>query len=101
MKKVFLSHSSKDAEFVMSVCNELESSGLSCWIAPRDIEYGANWAESIANGLLENTELFVFFLSENSNNSKQVLREINLAIDFNIPIQKTLLKQSHHSKINC
>lgn len=63
MKKVFLSHSSKDAEFVMNVCNQLESNGLSCWIAPRDIEYGANWAESIAKGLLEDTGLFVFFLA--------------------------------------
>ena len=86
MKKVFLSHSSKDAEFVMSVCNELENNGLSCWIAPRDIEYGANWAESIAKGLFEDTGLFVFFLSENSNNSKQVVREINLAINLEIPI---------------
>lgn len=86
MKKVFLSHSSKDAEFVMNVCNQLESNGLSCWIAPRDIEYGANWAESIAKGLLEDTGLFVFFLSENSNASKQVVREINLAINLEIPI---------------
>lgn len=70
----------------MSVCNELENNGLLCWIAPRDIEYGANWAESIAKGLFEDTGLFVFFLSENSNNSKQVVREINLAIKLEIPI---------------
>lgn len=86
MKKIFLSHSSKDAEWVMKVCEVLENEGYPCWIAPRDIQYGEKWAEGIANGLLDNTQLFVFFLSENSNQSKQVLKEINIAVEYGIPI---------------
>ncbi len=26
------------------ICKRLESSGYSCWIAPRDIPYGNDWA---------------------------------------------------------
>lgn len=36
--------------------------------------------------MIQQTKLFVFFLSENGNKSKQVLKEINLAIEFDIPI---------------
>lgn len=64
----------------------LEKQGLECWVAPRDIKYGSGWAESIADGLFQQTKLFVFFLSKNGNKSRQVLKEINLAIELDIPI---------------
>ena len=47
----------------------------------KDISYGEKWAEKIADGLINDTALFVFILSENSNNSDQVLKEINIAIN--------------------
>ena len=78
MSDVFISHSSKDAEVAEKVCDYLESKGLSCWMAPRNIVPGANWAASISNAIT-NTKVFLIIYSENSASSKQVEREMSLA----------------------
>jgi TIR domain len=38
---VLISHSSKDRATADTICAHLESAGIKCWIAPRDIEPGA------------------------------------------------------------
>jgi len=38
---IFISHSSKDRPTADAICAHLESAGIKCWIAPRDIEPGA------------------------------------------------------------
>jgi hypothetical protein len=38
---VFISHSSNDRATADAICAHLESAGIKCWIAPRDIEPGA------------------------------------------------------------
>ena len=38
---VFISHSSKDRVTADAICAHLESAGINCWIAPRNIEPGA------------------------------------------------------------
>lgn len=87
MKRIFISHSSRDAEIAMRVCNVLENEGIMCWIAPRDISYGEYWSAEIATELLERTGLFVFLLSENSNKyPRQVIQEVNIAVNNNIPL---------------
>jgi hypothetical protein len=40
-RTVFLSYASHDAEIANTVCRELESRGIRCWIAPRDVAPGA------------------------------------------------------------
>ena len=52
MKRIFISHSSRDGETARSLCDTLESLGYPCWIAPRDISYGEMWAERIADSLI-------------------------------------------------
>lgn len=86
MKRIFISRSSKDADVAMNLCELLEKNGLLCWIAPRDISYGEKWAEQIADSLINDTSLFVFILSENSNKSGQVLKEINIALNYDVPL---------------
>ena len=49
--KVFISHSSKDQEIAYAIRQHLESSGVHCLIAPRDIEPGADWTEGIMRGI--------------------------------------------------
>lgn len=48
---IFISHSSRDAEFADSVCRLLEGSGHNCFIAPRDIRPGREYAEEIIDGI--------------------------------------------------
>lgn len=84
-KKVFISHSQKDKKIADIICSTLEAEDIGCWIAPRDIPYGNDWAGEITSAI-ENSELFVFILSENSNNSRQCPKEISIADNANKPI---------------
>ena len=44
---IFVSHSSKDHDIAMSICRDLESRGIRCWISSRDIQGGEGYQESI------------------------------------------------------
>lgn len=78
MADVFISHSSKDKEVADKVCAALEAKGLKCWIAPRDIVPGSEWAVAISNAIAEIKAMVVIY-SENSQQSTQVPKEIALA----------------------
>ena len=80
MAEVFISHSSKDKEIAEMVCNALESNGIKCWIAPRDIIGGTGWSASITDAISE-SKVFIVIYSENSAQSNQVARELSLADD--------------------
>ena len=86
-RDVFISHSSRDGNAASSVCNQLEAAGISCWIAPRDMDvggqtgYGANIIEAISN-----CRMMVVILSQHSNGSVQVMREVERAVAKGIPI---------------
>ena len=84
-KKIFISHSQKDKNIAEIICSTLESENIGCWIAPRDIPYGNDWAGEITSAI-ENSELFIFILSENSNISRQCPKEISIADNSNKPI---------------
>lgn len=77
-KHIFISHSTTDKHYADELCNSLERVGISCWIAPRDIQPGQSWAEAIVQGIEESTVLLLL-LSEKSNISKHVIREVELA----------------------
>ena len=46
---VFISYSSKDKPAADATCAVLESKGIRCWIASRDIMPGSDWGEAIVN----------------------------------------------------
>lgn len=82
---VFISYSSKDKPVADAACATLESNGVRCWIAPRDVSPGVAYAESLVNGL-SNSRLMVLVFSANSNRSPQVLREVERAVSKGLPI---------------
>lgn len=84
-KKVFISHSQKDKAIADIICDSLEQAGIDCWIAPRDIPYGTDWAGEIADAI-KASKIFLFILSQNSNVSRQCPKEINIADNANIPM---------------
>ena len=75
---VFISHSSKDKEIVHLICSTLENSGLKCWIAPRNIKGGDDYAEEIIEAIRTCTVMLLVF-SNHSNESAHVKREIDVA----------------------
>lgn len=46
-RDIFLSHAGDDANAAAEVCALLESRGLRCWIAPRNVRAGAVWDEAL------------------------------------------------------
>jgi hypothetical protein len=48
-RTVFLSYASRDTDIANTVCRELESRGIRCWIAPRDVAPGALYARLSTN----------------------------------------------------
>jgi len=82
---IFISYSSNDKNYADAVCNFLEARGIRCWIAPRDIPAGTNWAGAI-NGAMHNVKAMLLIFTTASNESNQVLNEVNLATDYNKPI---------------
>ena len=83
--KVFISHSSKDRDIAEAVCHHLESSGVPCWIAPRDIEPGADWTEGIMRGIAS-SRIFVLVFSGHANDSDHVRREVGKAFSLHLPV---------------
>jgi len=84
-KQVFISYSSADQDIARQVCNYLEQGGLTCWIAPRDVVPSAEYAEQLI-GAIESARLMLLILSDKSNTSPQVVREVERAVSNGMPI---------------
>src|SRR5262249_40225052 len=61
-----------------TICSALESRGLPCWIASRDVGPGENFMEAIVRAI-RTAKVMVLVFSENANNSDDIKREIVLA----------------------
>lgn len=83
--QIFLSHSSKDAAIAGQICEQLEKNGIKCFIAPRDIRPGKEYAEEIINGI-DNSAAMVLLMSQSANGSPHVLREVEHAVSGGTPI---------------
>jgi hypothetical protein len=82
---VFISYSSKDKPTADAACAALESRGIRCWIAPRDVFPGEEYAASLVRALHE-CRVMVLVFSSGANRSPQVLREVERAVSRGVPI---------------
>lgn len=94
---IFISHSSKDADEAYKICDLLEKNGLECFIAPRDIRLGKQYAEELVRGI-DDSEAMVLLLSQEANCSPHVLREVERAVSKSIPILVYKLEEFTLSK---
>ena len=78
---VFISYSTKNADVANKVCNVLEKNGLECWIAPRNIASGKNYIDEISSAI-KSAKIIVLIYSKDSQESKYVNNEINLAYSY-------------------
>jgi hypothetical protein len=81
---VFISHSSLDRTFATAACSRLEQAGIRCWIAPRDVPPGSDWATSIVKAI-QDCRIMVLIFTGNANAPGPVWKEIERA--------------SHHLKV--
>jgi hypothetical protein len=82
---IYISYSSKDKSVADALCANLESAGLRCWMAPRDIMPGDDWPTAISMAI-SHSRIMVLVFSSNANSSDQVSREILLAANNKLVI---------------
>jgi hypothetical protein len=81
----FISYASENREKADEICASLERRGLVCWMAPRDVRAGREYADEIILGL-ERSAAVVLVLSEAANTSVFVLREVERAVSKEINV---------------
>jgi hypothetical protein len=82
---VFISYSSKDKPIADAVCSNLETAGVRCWVAPRDIAPGEDWPTAIARAIASSRIMLLIFTA-NANTSEDVSRELILAANSKLVI---------------
>jgi hypothetical protein len=86
VRSVFISHASKNFKVADEIRGILETRGVSCWIAPRDIAPGQQYGTSIIDGI-SNSSIFLLLLTNESNLSSAVQNEVERAFGY----QKTII----------
>lgn len=78
--KVFISYSSKDTQIIKKILEKLKEAGIDYWKAPEMIPAGSNYAREIPRAI-EKCGVFVLMISESSQDSIWVEKEIDCAIN--------------------
>ena len=96
---VFVSYASDDKPTADAVCATLESRGVRCWIASRDILPGMDWGGAIVDAISASRVMVVVY-SAKANDSPQIKREVERAVNRglavipfrieDVPMSKTL-----------
>lgn len=84
-REVFISYSSVDRAIAEVVCSALESNGIECWIAPRDIVPGTDWGEAIIDAINQ-CRVMVLIFSSRANASTQIKREVERAVNKGVKV---------------
>lgn len=82
---VFISYSHHDKAAADAVCAKLEQHQIRCWIAPRDVVPGIEWADCIINAI-HGTRVMVLVFSSNANESPQIRKEVERAVNKGVVI---------------
>lgn len=90
---VFISYSTKDKVIADAICHILEENKIKCWIAPRDITSGKQYADEIVDAI-KNAKIIVLVFSENAQASQFVKNEIKLAFSNSKPVISYVIDQS-------
>lgn len=95
---VFISHHSNSSfNLVLELSGVLQAYNISHWYAERDIKPMDNYTEVIPY-VIEKSELLVLLLNKESNVSKQVLREVQCALRWKIPVMIARLDDCEESQ---
>ena len=78
---VFISHSSVDSKLAYAMCDYLEEKGVRCWVAPRDVQGGTEYAEAIIMGI-RSCKIMVVLFNKNANDSIYVKNEVERAFNY-------------------
>src|SRR5690349_14985509 len=88
--RIFISYASENAAVAERIRTGLEQAGVACWIAPRDIEPGTSFPAAIT-AAIQSCGAQVLLLTPESNASRHVLSEVELAFNAGKPILAILV----------
>lgn len=80
MHDVFISYSTMDIVPAEKIRDILEQNKIPCWMAPRDIPSGSNYAKEIPVAIRE-CKVFLLILSANAQSSNWVVKELDNAVN--------------------
>ena len=83
---VFISSPHHDKATADAACAALELSKVRCWIAPRDVPPGAEWAEDDVHAIDSCRAMVLLFSSISYQQSRQIRREVRCAFDQEKPV---------------
>ena len=79
---LFVSYATKNKNIADLIVKKLEERGVRCFIAPRDLQTGREYASEIVRGISNSLAVLLLF-SGDSDKSAYVLREVNSAVSRN------------------
>jgi hypothetical protein len=82
---IFISHSKEDNKLAVALCHFLEERQFRCWMAPRDVQAGKDYATCIIEAI-QSSRIMVVILSEYSNRSHHVRNEVERAFNHQVAI---------------
>lgn len=88
---VFISYSRRDLEFVLRLEDSLNEAGITYWIDRKDIGFGTEFANAIAESIraiAENAKVFICVVSPNTSewSSQEIKHAINCGCQYILPI---------------
>ena len=84
-RSLFISYASHDAAVAEKVCSAMEAAGFPCWMAPRDVKPGAQYADAIV-AAINAAKALVLVLSASAVASAHVGREVERAASKHKPM---------------
>ena len=91
MSFAFISYKTDDIEQALRVKERLTEKGIPCWMAPESIPGGSSYAQEIPKAI-RSCFAFILILSEVTQESKFVPKEIDLAINLDKPILPLMIE---------
>src|SRR3712207_2277523 len=88
---VFLSYASADRERALQLADALEAAGVSAWVDRRSIAGGSSWNTEIVQGIKQ-CAVLALAATEAAVQSRNVQRELQLAVEFDRPVLPLLLE---------
>ncbi len=82
---VFISYAHDDKPVADAACALLEKSDIRCWIAPRDISPGVDYATALMEAL-DSCKALVLIFSGCANESPHIRREVERAVSRGVPL---------------
>jgi len=82
---VFVSYSQPDRAPALGLVTHLEAHAIDCWVAPRDVEPGSDWAAQIIEAIAA-ARVMVLVFSASANASPQVRREVERAVHRRVAV---------------